>query len=151
MIYDIIERYGSNDETIKILCDELCHNLPEDKYESLAKDIYESTQGKHFDEEFAKRQISKMYYEEDGLRHYAPYWGDTTAVYQVNKRRLNDSYNKWDFDVALNMIKSDYYPLLKRWFPEEQDMMNKIIDLTVNWLNDEDNPFGDTKVWCYFR
>jgi len=49
------------------------------------------------------------------------------------------------------MIKSDYYPLLKRWFPEEKDLDEKIIELTVNWLNDDDNPFGDSKIWCYFK
>ena len=151
MIYDIIKKYGSSEETVKILCHALCEHLPEEEYETLAKDIYESTQGKHFDEEFAKRQISKMYYEEDGMRHYAPYWSDVSSYYNVNRKRLHDSYNRWDFEVAMNMIKSDYCPLLKKWFPEEKDMLDKIIDLTINWLNDEDNPYGDSKIWCYFR
>lgn len=51
------------------------------------------------------------------------------------------------------MIKSDNYPLLKQWFPEAdmKELQEKIIDLTINWLNDEDNPYGDTKIWSYFR
>lgn len=151
MIYDLIKKYGSSDETIKILCKELCEHLPEEEYEELAKSLYESTQGKHFDEDFAKRQISKMYYEEGGHKYYAPYWNDTSAYYSINRKKLHDDYNRWDFDVAINMIKSDYYPLLKRWFPDDKDIMDKIIDLTINWLNDEDNPYGDSKVWCYFR
>lgn len=92
-----------------------------------------------------------MYYEENGIRHYAPYWDDLSTIYNTNKRKLIFPYNKWDWEVTMNMIKSDYYPLLKRWFPEEKDMLDKIIDLTINWLNDEDNPFGDSKIWCYFR
>ena len=60
-------------------------------------------------------------------------------------------YNKWDFEVALNMIKSDNYPLLKEWFPDEKDLMGRILELTINWLNDEDNPYGDAKVWGYFK
>ncbi len=36
------------------LSDKLQEYIPESEYENLAKDIYESTQGKHFDEEFAK-------------------------------------------------------------------------------------------------
>lgn len=24
-------------------------------------------------------------------------------------------------------------------------------DSDVNWLNDDDNPFGTSKIWCYFN
>jgi hypothetical protein len=92
-----------------------------------------------------------MYYEENGVRHYAPYWEDLSTIYSANKRKLEFPYNRWDWEVTMNMIKSDYCPLLKRWFPDEKDMIDKIIDLTINWLNDEDNPFGESKIWCYFR
>ena len=23
-------------------------------------------------------------------------------------------------------------------------------ELAVNWINDEDNPYGESKIWCYF-
>lgn len=151
MIYDLIKKYGSSEDTMKVLSEILEDHLSKEEYEELSKDIYESTQGKHFDEEFAKKQISKMYYEENGIRHYAPYWEDTSTIYGASKRKLEAPYNKWDWDVAMNMIKSDYYPLLKKWFPNEEDYLDKIIDLTINWLNDEDNPFGESKIWCYFR
>ena len=151
MIYDLIKKYGSSEETMKVLSEMLEDHLSKEEYEELSKDIYESTQGKHFDECFAKKQINKMYYEENGIRHYAPYWEDTSTIYGANKRKLEHSYNKWDWEVAMNMIKSDYYPLLKKWFPSEEDYLDKIIDLTINWLNDEDNPFGENKIWCYFR
>lgn len=52
--------------------------------------------------------------------------------------------------VALNMIKSDNYLLLKEWFPET-NVQDKILEMTINWLNDEDNPYGDHKVWGYFK
>jgi hypothetical protein len=34
------------------------------------------------------------------------------------------------------MIKSDYCPLLRRWYPEatNEEILNKLIDLTINWL-----------------
>lgn len=64
-------------------------------------------------------------------------------------RRLTKDYNKWDFEVTMNMIKSDMYPILKEWFPEEKDLRDKIIELTINWLNDEDYP--DHKIWNYFK
>lgn len=151
MICKVIKKYGSNDSTIDLLCEELKKHISKEECESLAKSIYEQSQGTHFDEDFAKWQISKMYYEEDGIKHYAPYWADITPIYVNAKRRINGNYNKWDFMVALNMIKSDNYLLLKEWFPNEKDLQDKIIDMTVNWLNDEDNPYGDSKVWGYFR
>ena len=51
------------------------------------------------------------------------------------------------------MIKSDYCPLLKRWFPDEskEDHLKRLVALTVNWLDDADNPFGKEKVWLYFN
>lgn len=150
---DIIRKYGNSEATIELLSKEIKEHVPESEYERIAKDIYELSQGKHFDEEFAKEQISKMYYEEGGRKFYAPYWNDVTPLYTVNKKRLTYPYNKWDFEVALNMIKSDNCPLLKEWFPEasKEELQNKVVDLTVNWLNDEDNPYGDAKVWGYFR
>ena len=78
-----------------------------------------------------------MYYEENGMKYYAPYWNDITLIYTQVKRRIPQSYTKWDFEVALNMIKSDNYLLLKSWFPD--DVQDKVVEMTVNWLNDEDN------------
>lgn len=153
MICDIIKKYSNNESTIDLLCQELKKYVPEERYEVLAKHIYESAQGPHFDEEFAMCQICKMYYEEDGIKHYAPYWSDISSLYAQSRKKLNHPYNKWDFDVAINMIKSDNYLLLKEWFPEdsEQDIQNRIVELTINWLNDEDNPYGDSKIWGYFK
>jgi hypothetical protein len=90
-----------------------------------------------------------MYYVDSDGRHYAPYWEDTSSIYNVSKRRLSKDYNRWDFEVTMNMIKSDMYPILKEWFPEEKDLKDKIVELTINWLNDDDYP--DHKIWNYFK
>ena len=94
-----------------------------------------------------------MYFEKNGIKHYAPYWDDITPLYMINKKKLLHQYNKWDFMVALNMIKSDNYILLCQWFPEanEMELQDKIVEMTVNWLNDEDNPYGDGKICGYFK
>lgn len=52
--------------------------------------------------------------------------------------------NPWAYLILLSI-----YPLLKSWFPEEKDFKDKIIELSINWLNDEDYP--DHKIWNYFR
>ena len=74
MICKVIKKYGVNDSTIDLICEELKKHISEEECESLAKSIYEQSQGPHFDEDLAKWQVSKMYYEKDGIKHYAPYW-----------------------------------------------------------------------------
>ncbi len=145
---DIIKKYGGN---MDILSDTMTQYVPDEELQKLCKMIYESTQGKHFNEEFAKEQVSKMYYEENGHKHYGPFYDDVSVPYSQNKRKLIYPYTKWDFEVTLNMIKSDMINLLKEWFPDatEEELDSKIIDLAVNWLNDED--YGESKIWCYFK
>jgi hypothetical protein len=33
--------------------------------------------------------------------------------------------------------------------PDERNA--KTVELAVNWLADADNPFGESKAWCYFN
>ena len=73
-------------------------------------------------------------------------------VYDNIKSEIR-GYNCWDFFVALNMIKSDNCPLLEKWFPAstKEDRDKKLVEMTVNWLNDEDNPYGSSKIWDYLN
>lgn len=52
----------------------------------------------------------------------------------------------------MNMVYSDHYNLMKKWFPEENEeqLLERFVDLAVNWLSDEDNPYGTCKAWKYF-
>lgn len=56
-----------------------------------------------------------------------------------------------NFKKHLQDTLGDMINLLKEWFPEatEEELDSKIIDLAVNWLNDED--YGESKIWCYFK
>ena len=51
------------------------------------------------------------------------------------------------------MIYSDNYNLIHEWFPNisEDEFNQKIYQLATNWLNDKDNPFGNSKTWYYFN
>ena len=53
----------------------------------------------------------------------------------------------------MNMIKSGYCLLLNAWFPDDDDDMRneRIVELALNWLRDVNNPFGQSKIWCYFN
>lgn len=121
----------------------------------LMKKVYGIVGGGHFNEYFAEEQIATMYYtEKGGSNHYAPYWteGELRTVFDEVKDKVSP-YNLYDFMVVMNMVKSDQYLKLKRWFPDytEENLFEKIVDEAVNWLADEDNPFGETKAWGYFN
>lgn len=126
-------------------------------YWGLIKKTYSAMCGKHYNKDFAEHEVEKMYYtDKEGNKHHAPYWteSEVKSVYEANKTRIKSpSYGFWDFYVVLQMMKSDYCPLLMKWFPEAKadELMPKYIDLAVNWLNDDDNPYGDAKAWRYFN
>ena len=48
---------------------------------------------------------------------------------------------------------SDDYLLLKQWFPKlsSEKLTEKVVESAINWLNDEDNPYGTEKAWGYFN
>lgn len=160
-VYELIKKYGKNRgedimwSSVKVISEALENHLNEEDLCNLKKQVYYSMVGGHYDKDFADKQISTMYYiSDDGMKHYGPYWSEdeVRAVYNEIRGSIGD-YNFYDFEVALNMIKSDNYTLLKRWFPNEtkEDRTKRFISLTVNWLNDEDNPYGKEKVWGYFN
>lgn len=69
---------------------------------------YEAEHGPHFNEEHARKAVSKME-NEDGSR--GQHWSieETTALANQHGIRLDDKFNKYDWYVALNMVYSDYY------------------------------------------
>ena len=90
--------------------------------------------------------------DSEGQKHYAPYWTDSEVegIYELNKSSIPSAYNLYDFMVTLNMIKSDYHNILEGWF-EGADNEKRYIELAINWLDDDDNPFGGERVWKYFN
>lgn len=217
---ELIQKYSDGKDTksmeavTDIIGDFLKNNVSEEAYCGLYKDIYSELVGGHFNKDFADVQIAKMYYTDSkGDKHYAPYWteGEAKEIYEKVKDKLPSEYNFYDFEAVLNMIKSDYCPLLEKWYKEEHPMptptetpkpstdapsatpatgaaepaktdagasdaekpstdaaqdaikqieyldackkwcAGKFVDLAVNWLADDDNPFGNEKAWLYFN
>lgn len=139
----------------KILSDSIEEFVPEKQKEAIKTKIYYSTNGGHFNRDFADRAISKFYYvDANGVKHQAPYWTEpeVRTVYDTVKMEI-PSYNFYDFEVALNMVKSDNCNKLKKWFPQatDKELLEKLIEETVNYLVDPDNPYGDEKVWKYLN
>ena len=159
-LYELTKKYGEGkgDATmwraVQSVSDAIEGMMDESAKSKMMRSIYGGMSNYHYNEEYAKDDVEKMYYEDDnGNKHYAPYWTEQQVkeVYDKYKSEIPEEYNYWDFYVALQMQKSDLCPLLRRWFPNATDeqMQQKIVESTVNWLNDDDNPYGTHKVWGY--
>lgn len=89
---------------------------------------YEAEHGPHFNEEHARKAVSKME-NEDGTR--GPHWSveETTALASQYGINLGSRFNRYDWFVALNMVYSDYYTDLV--FLDPTSFTNRQIDNTT--------------------
>lgn len=160
-IYELTKMYGQGKgestmwDSVRMISAAVEESMPEEAKDHLKKEMYEMMAGKHYDEYFAKEAVNKMFYvDRDGMQHMAPYWTDSAiqSVYDQIKSEIR-AYNFWDFYVTLNMIASDNYSLMERWFPGEDasERDKRFIEMAVNWLKDPDTKFPDCKIWNYFN
>ena len=160
-LYELTKKYGEGKgedtmwATLAIVSDAVEAVMTEPEKDALVRKVYGVMSGKHYNEDFAREDISKMYYvDKNGVKHYAPYWSDDLIreVYNKHKAEIPE-YNCWDFAVALNMSRADNHNLLLEWFPDnnEQELDKKMVELSLNWLNDPDNPYHKSKIWCYLN
>lgn len=161
-IYEITKKYGEGKgeemmwKSVEIISEEMEKHMDEAARTALARRLYGEIAGGHYNEDFAKEDVKKMFYiDADGQKKYAPYWTDEQVreVYNAAQSEMPEAYNFWDFYVALQMIKSDNCPLMQKWFPgaTPEEMDKKFVELTLNWLKDDDNPFGNEKIWKYLN
>lgn len=137
----------------KILSDSIDEFVPDKQKDALASKVYYSINGGHFNKEFADKAIARFYYiDRNKVRHDAPYWTEpeVKSLYEVIRNKI-PSYNFHDFEVTLNMVKSDNCNKLRKWFPNstEEEMTNRLVEEAVNYLDDDDNPYGTEKIWKY--
>ena len=141
--------------TTKILSDAIEDYVPEKQKETIKTKVYYSTFGGHFNRDFADNAISKFYYvDPSGVKHQAPYWTEPEVkeIYETVKAKI-PSYNFYDFETTLNMVKSDNCNKLKKWFPQatDKELLDKLVEEAVNYLVDDDNPYGTEKIWKYLN
>lgn len=108
---------------------------------------HERMYGPHFTEECAMKAVKKME-NEDGTR--GPRWSveeaeRIAAQYGVNLK--GEKFNKYDWFVALNMVRSDFYRAVINM--TGSDNVKHFVELTKAWLNDKDIESG--KMWFYFK
>ena len=160
-LYELTKKYSNGKgedmmwKTLSIVSDAVESSMSEEDKKCMLRKVYGAMSDGHYNEEFAHEDIAKMYYiDRDRKKHYAPYWSDEDlkSIYQERRSEIPE-YNCWDFAVTMSMIKSDYCPLLMSWFPGigEEERNDKIVQLAINWLKDDDNPFGKSKTWRYLN
>ena len=161
--YDLIKEYGAGKgekvmwETTKIMSDFLrpMKEAHPEMYWKLLKDTYAAMCGPHYMENFAMWQIEQMHYKDKkGEVHHAPHWNKAqykVAFDAIKPKLKNSSYNMWDVAVTLEMLYSDNICMYREWWSgaSESDLDNKVIDATINYLNDDDDLEG--KIWHRFN
>ena len=108
---------------------------------------HEKMHGPHFTEELAHKAVKKME-NEDGTK--GPRWSVEEAERVANQYGVNlhsEKFNKYDWFVALNMIRSDFYRAVVNM--TGSDNVKHFVELTKAWLNDKDIEEG--KMWFYFK
>lgn len=108
---------------------------------------YEHSYGPHFNEECAQKAVKKME-NEDGTK--GPRWSveeTERLAQQFGVNLKGEKFNKYDWFVALNMIRSDFYRAIITI--TGNDNPKHFVELTKAWLNDKDIEEG--KMWFYFR
>lgn len=161
---EIIENYNlSNMPASELLKAIVCFHPIFDYVEShnkeefwdAMKDFHEKMVGCHFNEMYAKYQVSMMHHTKQNniiCRGEIFTVDDAKAIYEKHVRHINREVNCWDVYVAVNAQYHDYVRLYKEWFPNltEEQLDDKIIHAAINfWFKDEDADAG--KVWNYFK
>lgn len=106
---------------------------------------YEAKHGPHFNEEHARKAVSKME-NEDGSR--GEHWSieETTSLANQHNVRLDGKVNKYDWYVALNMVYSDYYRVVVNITGSNNTKF--FVELAKAWICDKDIDEG--KMWFYY-
>ena len=141
---------------VRVVSDAVESSMSDKDKDALMARLYGMLSGGHFDEEYAVEAVSKMCYKDkDGIKRSAPYWTipEVEEIYDDVKDRIPKEYNMWDFYVTFQMVASDNWNLIHRWWPEikQDEFAKRITDLAVNFLDDSDNPYGTRKIWCYLH
>lgn len=143
-------------DVIAVVSEAVEASMPEAEKHALERKVYGKMSGGHYNEQYALEDVAKMSFRDPrtGMVRKAPYWTVDTirSIYDSLKNDMR-GYNCWDFYVTLNMVASDNSALLYKWFPnlDEKEWDGKLVDMAVNWLNDDDNPYGSSKIWCYLN
>ena len=117
--------------------------------------FHEHIRGCHFDEMYARYQVSSMYHTKQNnvvCRGEIYTIEEAKRIYEKYVRGIDASNTYWDVYVAINAQFHDYAKLYTDWHSNisREELNDKIIASAINfWFKDEDA--GKGKVWNYFK
>ena len=144
-------------DIIHVLSNKVSDHLDKEEKHYLKRKVWCIISDGHYNEKYAEEDVAKMYIPTNNGNLYAPFYKleKTTQIYDSLKKSndILNNYNKYDFYVVMNMIKSDNYNLYKKRFPGyNDDMLDELfVEDALNWLDDMDNPYGTSKIWKYLN
>lgn len=117
--------------------------------------LHESIKGAHFDEEYAKWQVSAMYHTANNgkvCKGEIYNYDCAKNVFDKYVHNINSSITVWDVYVAINAQYHDYIRLYSEWFRNinKNELDNKIIESAIIFYF-KDGDSGSTKTWNYFK
>lgn len=124
-------------------------------YWETMRDLHERFKGEHFNEEYARHEVSKLYHtDHEGKRCVGEKFSMNKAeeVHMNFKSVIPSQYTLFDVYVAINTHFHDYCNLYRNWFKGEDMIVieHKIIESAItHWFRDEDF-VGKGKIWQYF-
>lgn len=113
---------------------------------------HEAFYGHHFDEKFARWQVSQMYHKTaDGKECKGEHWTmeEAEEVYNRHKSKFPSDTTVADVYVALNGNFHDKVELFKKWNPEKFEEI--IIDDAIVFYFMDCDWKSDGKVWDYMN
>lgn len=48
-------------------------------------------------------------------------------------------------------MRNGCFFLFIQWWRDEAEIEQRIVEATINWLDDPDNPYGQEKIWHYLN
>ena len=138
----VLEADTKTMQKITAVMDELLGELEiehPDLYWDTIHDLHEIVNGEHFDEATALWAVSQMKNEDGTIGQHWTY-EETTSVAGSNSVTF-DMFNAWDWYYVMNMIYSDFYPIIGG----DTAMYVRMAKL---WIMDKDVEQG--KAWRYF-
>ena len=117
------------------------------EYDEAMRDLHEIFCGAHYNECFAREDVSKMYHKNPkGETIKGEHWNIDQVAAVIKGMSIPSSTNIWDVYVALNANWHDKEVKFAQWFGSESDQ--RIIEDAINfYFMDADAPDG--KVWLY--
>lgn len=114
---------------------------------------YYMTGNSHFTELSARGCIAQMYYyKNDTEKVFAPFIGykEARGLYDKVKDTIPD-YNFWDYAVTINLAYSNHADLVKKWTKDKGKLAERMSELSVSFLCDEDTAHPTDKIFWYMN